>query len=87
MDEVRFDNIDKKLDRISERINSIDVTLGYQHESLKEHIRRTTQLEDRVTPMEKHVIMVSGAAKLLGMIVGAVGLLAAVVEILMYFRK
>lgn len=87
MDDVKFDRMETKLDRISERINSIDVTLASQHESLREHIRRTSILEEEIKPLKNHVLMAAGAAKIIGLMVGAVGLCAAVFEILTYFRK
>ena len=66
---------DDKLVKIYERLNSIDTTLAAQHVSLREHIRRTEILEEKLQPVEKHVAMVDGALKLLGVI----GIVAAIV--------
>lgn len=79
--------IENKVDKISDKIGSIDSTLAAQHESLKDHIRRTELLEADVAPIKKHVAMVSGALKL----VGLVGIIATIaegtVEVLKYFGK
>lgn len=71
-----MDKVEAKLDRIAERLNSIDVTLASQHESLKIHIKRTNLLEEKLAPVEKHVAMVHGALKLIGL----VAMLAAIGE-------
>jgi len=65
MDENRVYN---KLDKIEERLGSIDVTLIEQHISLREHIKRTNLLEKKLEPVEKHVIMVQGGLKFVGII-------------------
>jgi len=70
------DKLDTKLDKIVDRLGSVDVTLAQQHESLKTHIRRTELLEEAVAPIEKHVDMMSGALKL----VGILGLIAGILE-------
>jgi len=70
-------SIENKLDRIDARLNSIDVTLVAQHVSLKDHIRRTEILENEVKPIQKHVAMVNGALKFIGLL----GILAGVLEV------
>ena len=65
-----------KIDKIDQRINNVDVTLAAQHESLKDHIRRTNLLEEQVKPIEKHVNMVNGAIKFIGIL----GIIAAIIE-------
>jgi len=75
MEDNKFDKIDAKIDQIGNRLGSIDVTLAAQHESLKEHMRRTALLEEDVAPIKKHVAMIQGALKLIGLaccIAGAV---------------
>lgn len=61
----KIDRIEDKLDKVSDKIASIDVTLAAQHESLKEHMRRTLLLEEQLEPVKKHVSMVNGALKLI----------------------
>lgn len=65
-----------KLGRIETRLNSIDTTLASQHEILKEHIRRTELLEADVKPIQRHVSMVEGAIKFIGLL----ALLAGIIE-------
>lgn len=76
MTDSRIARIEDKIDHVVERLSSIDSTLSAQHVSLKEHIRRTDLLESQVKPIEKHVTMVHGAIKL----VGLVALLAGIAE-------
>lgn len=59
---------DQKLDKIVENISEINITLGKQSVILEEHIRRTNLLEEKLVPIEKHVQMVHGAMKLLGLV-------------------
>ena len=83
----REDRLEAKLDKITDKISSIDSTLAAQHQSLVEHIRRTELLETRIEPIEKDIIKVKGAASLLGYIVGSLTVLAAIAEILGYLTK
>ena len=84
MDDHRLED---KLDLISDRIQSIDVTLAKQHVILDEHIRRTGLLEKRVEPVEKNMVMFQGFLKFLGMPIGLLTTIAAITEILSYLRK
>ncbi len=62
-----------KLDKVYDKLSSIDATLAAQHVTLEEHVRRTNLLESKVEPIEKHVTMVNGAIKfimLVGVIIG-----------------
>ena len=70
-------------DKIFERLNSIDNTLAAQHESLKDHMRRTAMLEENMKPIQRHVSMVDGAIKLIGVL----SLLAVVVESIFHLIK
>jgi hypothetical protein len=72
-----------KLDKIDQRINNIDVTLAAQHESLKDHIRRTNILEDQIKPIQKHVAMVDGITKFIGLL----GILAGIAEAVAYVLR
>lgn len=60
--------LEHKIDVIAEKIGSIDVTLAKQHVSLAEHIKRTAILEKEIKPIQKHVAMVNGALKLIGIV-------------------
>lgn len=68
MDDKRLERMEVKLDDISDHLGSIDITLSAQHVSLKDHIRRTALLEQELRPIKKHVDMVAGALKLLGVL-------------------
>lgn len=83
----KFNRIEGKIDSISERLNSIDVTLVAQHESLKYHIRRTDLLEKAVEPINKHVNMVAGAMKLLAVILAVMGAVEGIVVLLEFLKK
>lgn len=83
----RIIRIEDKIDKVVEHIGSIDVTLGKQHVSLCEHIRRTELLEQEVEPIKKHVAMVSGVIKLV-LILASVGAgIEGVISLLNYIRK
>jgi hypothetical protein len=56
MDDQRLES---KLDKIGEDIGVIKVTLGEQHISLAEHVRRTNLLEQQIEPIKKHVAVVN----------------------------
>ena len=79
--------LDSKVDKISERLNSVDVTLAQQHESLDTHIKRTEILEEKLEPVEKHVAMMNGALKLLGIIGVLVGILEGLSVTLEFLGK
>ncbi len=49
-----------------------------QHESLRDHIRRTTLLEQELRPIKKHVDMVSGVLKFIVIIGVILGIVAAI---------
>lgn len=79
--------IENKIDKMSDRIGSIDVTLASQHESLKEHIRRTELLEKVVEPIQKHVIILNGAMKLLVLIATLFTGVEGLVALMEFLRK
>jgi len=79
-DDKRLERIEVKVDKITEHIGSIDVTLAAQHESLKQHIERTNKLEEIVVPIKKHVDMVKGALAL-------ITLLATIAAIIEMFKR
>jgi hypothetical protein len=63
-----------KLDKVYDKLQAIDVTLAAQHETLKDHIRRTEILETKLEPVEKHVAMVNGAVKFIMLIGISIGI-------------
>lgn len=79
-----------KLDKIADDIGAIKIVLTAQAGDIKEHIRRTNILEDAVRPLiQEHAVRASLAhrarerLKTSGM---ALGILAAVAEIIRAFR-
>ena len=58
------------------------VTLAQNTASLQEHMRRTTALEERFAPVERHVIMWAGVGKAIGVIGALASLLYAAVRLL-----
>lgn len=82
--ETKLARIEDKIDKIVDRISSIDVTLARQHVSLEEHIRRTVALEQIVGPVQKDRLMAKGALKVVGALIAGAAIIA---EILNYFRK
>jgi len=64
-DEKRLERIEAKLDDTNDHLAAIDTTLQGQHITLKEHIKRTAQIERELQPIRKHVYMVQGALALL----------------------
>lgn len=83
----RIIRIENKIDKISDKIGSIDVTLAAQHESLKEHIRRTNLLEKDMTPIKTHVDMVHGVLKFFGFVSVMAVITEGLVALLTYIRK
>lgn len=79
----KLKRIEDKLDRVRDKISDIDVTLAAQHESLKLHIKRTDLLEKKLEPVEKHVIMVNGVLKFIGL----VSIIAAIAESIVRVRN
>lgn len=68
-----------KLDKIVEDIGEIKITMAVNTQSLQEHIKRTNILEKRVEPMWT-------TYKIVGVLAGVAFFLAAVVEVLGYFK-
>lgn len=79
----------KKLDKIDDRLGSIDKTLVKQEGNLELHMMRTTMSEKRLEVMEealkpvtKHVTQLTGVLKFVGAISLCVGTIAGIMKIL-----
>lgn len=59
---------DQKLDKIQEDVSEIKTHLAVYNEQLKVHIKRSDLLEKKIAPIEKHVVMVNGVIKFLGIL-------------------
>jgi len=69
---------DIKLDKIQEDVGEIKTHLAVYNEQLKIHIKRSSMLEQKIEPIEKHVNMVNGAIKLISILAA----IAAIVELI-----
>lgn len=83
------DRIEEKLDAIGTRLGSMDVTLTRQADQLGEHMRRTEAAEqsiaglrDDVKPIQRHVAMMEGALKVIGLIATILGVIATALHLL-----
>lgn len=83
----RLSKIEDKIDKMFDKVSTIDSTLGLQHEVLKEHIRRTEILEQRIEPIEKRFLMLLGSIKVIGAGITVISLIAAIAEILSYLKR
>jgi len=68
--------VEKKLDKIQADIGEIKTHLAVYNQQLIVHIKRSENLEDKIVPIEKHVAMMGGALKLLGIL----SLIVAIIE-------
>lgn len=82
----RVDRIEDKVDKIDERLDSIDKTLAVNTESLQIHMKRSDALESMIKPVQKHVDMVEGALKLIGLVATVAGLVVAGLEIVQFIK-
>lgn len=71
------------------RLDNIEKVLIVQEQNLKEHMRRSDHLEDvvetmrekEITPMRKHINMVEGAFKFLGILGVIVSVIGGILKI------
>ena len=82
MSQDQITRLENKIDIIADKIASIDTTLAKQSIILDEHVRRTNLLEWKVDPIEKHVHMIQGALKLIGMVAIFIGILEALMKMI-----
>lgn len=83
----KLNRIEDKIDKISDSIGSINITLAKQHQSLDEHMRRTELLEKIVEPIEKHVTMINGFIKLVILLATVAAGSQGIISILEYLNK
>ena len=83
MDDYRLDRLEQKIDDLNHHLSSIDTTLALQHASLAEHIHRSDLLEKKLEPVEKHVSMIHGVLKFIGLL----GILAGIASTILKFLK
>jgi len=71
-----------KLDKLDERIDSVDKTLIKNTSSLEEHMRRTELLETDLAPIKTHVAQVSGVLKFLVAVASTTGAIQIIIKLL-----
>ena len=92
MDE-KFQRLENKVDKIAETVSSMDKNLAVYNEQLKIHIEGTvqnrdsikflqTKIETEFKPVNKHINMVEGALKFIGVVSLIVGLIATILKAL-----
>lgn len=64
----KMDGLDGKIDKMDTRLDSVDITLAKQSVILDEHVKRSNMLEAQMEPVKKHVTMVNGVLKFLGIV-------------------
>jgi hypothetical protein len=69
-------SVEQKLDKIVDTLGQQAVTLERLTVTVEDHVRRTNILEEDIKPIKKHVWMINGALKLIGLL----GLLSAIAE-------
>lgn len=67
-------SIENKIDKMQSDVTEIKTHMAVYNSQLKEHIRRTNLLEAKLIPIEKHVAMVNGALKSLGVVAAIVAI-------------
>lgn len=80
MDDVK--RFEDKIDKISDKMASMDTTLAKQSVILEEHVRRTNLLEEKIEPIEKHVHMVHGVLKFIGIIGVFIAIFEGIIKIM-----
>lgn len=80
----QIDQMQQKLDGVlvhmeetNRHLSKIDIHLAKYNAELEFHVARTTQLENELSPVVKHVHQMRGAAALLAIIGTLVGIFAA----------
>jgi hypothetical protein len=82
MDSKRLERVEDKLDKVVDAISGINVTLAKQAVVLEEHVKRSTMLEEQFKPVRKHVDIVNGILKLMGILGTCGGLIHGLMKIL-----
>lgn len=85
--------LETKMDKVVDRIGSIDVTIAKQQVSIDEHVRRCNLLEEgakemakRMAPLERRKIMVDAALRSVGLLATIAGIGEGTVAVLTYFK-
>lgn len=76
-----LERIFDKIDKISEDIYEINISLAKNTISLEEHIRRTNLLEEEIKPVKAHVNLVESIFKIIGFLSIISGIVVAIYEV------
>lgn len=87
MSDDRIVRIEDKIDSIRDDIGKINTVLAAQHESLKEHIRRTSILENELAPIKTHVALSGALAKIIAALGSLILVSEAIVSLLNHIGK
>lgn len=90
--EDKLDKLFEKLDKSNDRLSEIDKTVAVYNEQLKLHIEGTVQnrealrlsqesIAQELSPIKKHVHMVEGGFKLLGICSLVIAIMSGIVKI------
>lgn len=66
--EALIKRLEAKVDKLDDRLDSVDKTLILQEANLKEHMKRSDLLEKKLEPVERHVNAVNTVFKLIGVV-------------------
>lgn len=82
-----INQLDLKLDKLDERLNNVDKIMIKQEANLELHMRRSDNLErlvqlqeERVAPIEKHLIGINFMLKVIAGTLAAAGTIVAILE-------
>lgn len=75
-------DINKSLQDINKTLITNNILLDKQEENLREHMKRTAMLEDRMEPIEEHVNLASLIIKSVIWLVGAAATILGIVQAL-----
>lgn len=87
-----FEFLYHKIDTLDMKLDAIDKTLLKQELNLREHMKRSDQLEILIgsvnvdmKPLQKHVAMVEGGLKLIGIVSLCVGIVLGIAQLVRMF--
>lgn len=71
----------EKLDKIDEKQTEHTVQLAINSQILAEHHKRSTMLEERMKPIENHVVYIRKTLKMLGAIIATATSIAGIISL------
>jgi hypothetical protein len=80
--EQKIDRLIDKVDKIEDTLVKQEVNLARLTVSVEEHVKRSNNLEEALKPVQRHVVLVEGALKFIGLL----GVLATIVETFLWMR-